>query len=195
MTKTRAADPRQRRIGISLLVTSFSLFAVGAVAASGCNSSSSSSVGVSPAGPLDSTGTDDGGCPPDSFCLDTDSGVIGPPLGPNQSPITPTFGTIVTASVPPPPISGGTLLVTSDGTHAVASDPDRDSIYVVDLPAQTVAVTIPLSAGGAPLGVSGAARRGLGFVDGPRVGGLRHGRADRLPGWGRRGNRRVDGRA
>jgi hypothetical protein len=71
-------------------------------------------------------------------------------LGPNQSPITPTFGTIVTASVPPPPISGGTLLVTSDGTHAVASDPDRDSIYVVDLHAQTVAFTIPLSAGDEP---------------------------------------------
>lgn len=37
------------------------------------------------------------------------------------------------ASRPPPPISGGTLLVTADGKTAVAADPDRDRIVMVDL--------------------------------------------------------------
>ncbi|MGK3997416.1 c-type cytochrome [Sorangium sp. So ce1024] len=35
--------------------------------------------------------------------------------------------------VPPPPISGGTLLVTADKTLAVAADPDRDRVSLVDL--------------------------------------------------------------
>lgn len=33
----------------------------------------------------------------------------------------------------PPPVTGGTLLVTEDGRFAVAADPDRASIHVVDL--------------------------------------------------------------
>ncbi|MGE0784529.1 MAG: hypothetical protein AB7S26_02495 [Sandaracinaceae bacterium] len=32
-----------------------------------------------------------------------------------------------------PPLSGGTLLVTRDGTRAVAADPDRDLLFVVDV--------------------------------------------------------------
>jgi hypothetical protein len=66
------------------------------------------------------------------------------------SAITPTFGQTVTASVPPPPISGGTLLATRDGTRAVAADPDRDSVYVIDLHTNTVASTIALTAGDEP---------------------------------------------
>ncbi len=46
------------------------------------------------------------------------------------------------------PISGGTLLVTKDG-HAVASDPDRDLVYVVDVGAKSV-VTVALSEGAEP---------------------------------------------
>jgi hypothetical protein len=50
----------------------------------------------------------------------------------------------------PPPISGGTLLVTFDGTAAVASDPDRDVIYVVNLASNSVAYTIALQPGDEP---------------------------------------------
>ena len=45
----------------------------------------------------------------------------------------PTFGPTTTAADAPPPISGGTLLVTRDGTRAIASDPDRDLVYIVDI--------------------------------------------------------------
>jgi DNA-binding beta-propeller fold protein YncE len=55
----------------------------------------------------------------------------------------------VTAAVPPPPISGGTLLALNDGSHAVAADPDRDAVYVVDLAAGT-AKTVALQAGDEP---------------------------------------------
>jgi mono/diheme cytochrome c family protein len=37
------------------------------------------------------------------------------------------------AATPPPPISGGTLLVTHDGAYAVAADPDRDRVSIVEL--------------------------------------------------------------
>ncbi|WP_437923740.1 hypothetical protein WMF37_32605 [Sorangium sp. So ce291] len=33
---------------------------------------------------------------------------------------------------PPPPISGGTLLIARDGHTAVAADPDRDGVWVFD---------------------------------------------------------------
>ena len=46
------------------------------------------------------------------------------------------------------PIAGGTLLVTKDG-YAVASDPDRDLVHVVNLAKQTV-VSVPLQAGDEP---------------------------------------------
>ena len=53
------------------------------------------------------------------------------------------------ASSPPPPISGGTLLATRDGAHAVAADPERDSVYVVDLKTHAV-TTMALTAGDEP---------------------------------------------
>ncbi|NUO52698.1 MAG: c-type cytochrome [Polyangiaceae bacterium] len=40
----------------------------------------------------------------------------------------------VIADVRPPPLSGGTLLITNDGT-AVAADPDRDRVMLVQIPA------------------------------------------------------------
>ncbi len=52
-------------------------------------------------------------------------------------PMTPTnAGTAV------PPISGGTLLVTADGKTAVAADPDRDQVYLVDVASRSVRTTV-----------------------------------------------------
>jgi hypothetical protein len=42
-------------------------------------------------------------------------------------------------AVAPPAISGGTLRVLADGVTAVAADPDRDRLYVVDLAGQRLA--------------------------------------------------------
>jgi mono/diheme cytochrome c family protein len=57
---------------------------------------------------------------------------------------------VVRAETPPPPISGGTLLVTRDGTFAVASDPDLDRIFVVDAAALALLHTVPLDRGDEP---------------------------------------------
>ena len=46
------------------------------------------------------------------------------------------------ARTPPPPISGGTLAVSVDGRMAVAADPDRDAVYVVDLEGWRVQHTV-----------------------------------------------------
>ncbi len=55
---------------------------------------------------------------------------------------------------PPPtwgvPITGGTMTVTKDGTHAVVADPDRDRVYIVDLVKQQVSDTIELAAKSEP---------------------------------------------
>jgi hypothetical protein len=75
---------------------------------------------------------------------------VGVPLPTNPSGPRPNFPATVTASVPPPPISGGTLLMAHDGTTALVSDPDRDAIYVVDVTAMTVRSTIALKAGDEP---------------------------------------------
>jgi cytochrome c553 len=80
-----------------------------------------------------------GGAPPNAISV--------PPSG---GPLQPTFGKVVTASTPPPPVSGGTLLVLRDGNHAVAADPARDAVYVVDLGARSVLHTISLPAGDEP---------------------------------------------
>ena len=47
------------------------------------------------------------------------------------------------------PIVGGTLIVTADGATAVAADPDRDLIYLVDLAARSVR-TVPAEPGDEP---------------------------------------------
>jgi mono/diheme cytochrome c family protein len=54
--------------------------------------------------------------------------------------------TPVSAIDPPPPLSGGTLIVLPDGHTAVASDPDRDSIWVVDLGTAKLAKAVSLNA-------------------------------------------------
>jgi mono/diheme cytochrome c family protein len=53
------------------------------------------------------------------------------------------------ASKAPPPIAGGTLLVTRAGL-AVASDPERDTIVIADLGSATLLATIPLESGDEP---------------------------------------------
>lgn len=57
---------------------------------------------------------------------------------------TPEPEIAISAARPPPPISGGTLLVAADGKTAVAADPDRDRIALVDLASRTVLAHIPL---------------------------------------------------
>jgi hypothetical protein len=64
--------------------------------------------------------------------------------------LRPLFGQTVTASDPPVPISGGTLIVLRDGVTAVAADPDRDAVYVVNTKASTVTHTILLQQGDEP---------------------------------------------
>jgi cytochrome c553 len=58
------------------------------------------------------------------------------------------------AKDPPPswgvPLTGGTMLVTRDGRHAVISDPDRDRIATVDLTTREVVADIALTAGDEP---------------------------------------------
>jgi DNA-binding beta-propeller fold protein YncE/mono/diheme cytochrome c family protein len=66
------------------------------------------------------------------------------------SVIHPAFLPTENAKQAPPAISGGTLLVTRDGRFAIASDPERDAVYVVDMTSLTVASTITLAAGDEP---------------------------------------------
>lgn len=56
------------------------------------------------------------------------------PLMPKGPP--PSFGPTVTADKAPPALSGGTLLIAGDGVTAIASDPDRDVVFLVDLVAK-----------------------------------------------------------
>ena len=57
----------------------------------------------------------------------------------------PNFGSTVQLDVAPPPLSGGTLLLLADASTAVAADPDRDLVYVVNLDQHVVHATITLS--------------------------------------------------
>jgi hypothetical protein len=70
-----------------------------------------------------------------------------------------SLGGVVTQAHPPPPISGGTLTIAPDGVTAVASDPDRDLVYIVDLAAGAVSRTIALSQDDEPGRVAIAAGR------------------------------------
>ncbi|WP_438017900.1 c-type cytochrome [Sorangium sp. So ce315] len=58
--------------------------------------------------------------------------------------------TVHVSPVPPPPISGGTLLVTADKELAVAADPDRDRVSLVDLVTGEVEPELALRAGDEP---------------------------------------------
>ncbi len=56
----------------------------------------------------------------------------------------------VTRSPGAKPILGGTLLVTSDGTRAVMSDPDRNQVFVVDLATDTLLNSVAMQEGDEP---------------------------------------------
>jgi mono/diheme cytochrome c family protein len=72
-----------------------------------------------------------------------------PGFGSTSFGSTPLFeGKTQQASSKVAPIAGGTLLITKDG-HAVASDPDRDLVHVVDLATQKV-VSVEIQAGDEP---------------------------------------------
>ena len=64
--------------------------------------------------------------------------------------VHPQFGPTVRAGTPPPPVSGGTLIVLKDGHTAVAADPDRDLVYVVDVTTRQLKSTVSLRAGDEP---------------------------------------------
>ena len=79
------------------------------------------------------------------------------PSVPNLPPGLPTdpsaslaLGPTTTLPTPPPAISGGTLLVLPGDATAVAADPDRDQIYIVNLGADRVTTTIALQPGDEP---------------------------------------------
>jgi hypothetical protein len=60
----------------------------------------------------------------------------------------PTDGTALVGpakslSVPPAPLSGGTLLILKDGHTAIAADPDRDMIFVADTKSKRLLAAIP----------------------------------------------------
>lgn len=67
-------------------------------------------------------------------------------LAPLDSPPT----EVIRSATTPPPISGGTLLVVDEGQIAIATDPDRDLIHVVDLIQGTELHTIELRPGDEP---------------------------------------------
>jgi hypothetical protein len=56
----------------------------------------------------------------------------------------------VVARTAPPPLAGGTLLVTSAGHSALVSDPDHDQLFIVDLDRPQISATIALEAGDEP---------------------------------------------
>ncbi|MGA7120533.1 MAG: c-type cytochrome [Polyangiaceae bacterium] len=70
-----------------------------------------------------------------------------PPVPDNPVPaLAPDLGATTVQSVSPPAISGGTLLLSQDGTTAIAADPDRDLVSFVDLSSRTLRVQTSLTA-------------------------------------------------
>jgi len=70
--------------------------------------------------------------------------------GPDAEPASVEAAPVERAATPPPPITGGTLLATADGAFAIASDPDRDVVHVVDLAKLRETATIALEPGARP---------------------------------------------
>jgi hypothetical protein len=89
---------------------------------------------------------------PSPLCsgINAHDGMTGiPETGFAKSPFPPRFGSNVAQPVAPPAISGGTLRILHHGYMAVAADPDRDRVYIVDLNARTV-TTLVLTPGDEP---------------------------------------------
>jgi mono/diheme cytochrome c family protein len=72
----------------------------------------------------------------------------GLPPGVGFQPQIPT--TIAHASTPSPPLSGGTLLALADGETAVASDPERDQVDVIELVGNSLRSVVALQPGDEP---------------------------------------------
>ncbi len=94
-------------------------------------------------GPQDTGELDDAG-----WSLPTDTGTDPtlPPLDPSGTDPGKIldFSPVVSKPIKPPPISGGTLLVTHDGHTVLASDPDRDRVVAVDVTTRKVLFTVAL---------------------------------------------------
>jgi mono/diheme cytochrome c family protein/DNA-binding beta-propeller fold protein YncE len=71
-------------------------------------------------------------------------------LGEDDTPDVGDPGSVAVAAEPPPAISGGTLAVSKSGVRAVAADPDRDRVWIVDLAAQKLTAEIALQKGDEP---------------------------------------------
>lgn len=115
------------------------LLSVGLVAATGCSLSPYASGGASDLPDGGFLESDGGGGEIDGAFFDA------APIAPR-----PMFPPTTTASVRPPPISGGTLFVTGDGANAIVADPDRDAVYGVSLSQEKVTFTVALQAGDEP---------------------------------------------
>jgi hypothetical protein len=72
------------------------------------------------------------------------------PPGVDGSTLGAAVGATRTPDATPPPITGGTLLVTRDGRVAVAADPDRDRVWLVDLPGRALLAGVALERGDEP---------------------------------------------
>lgn len=69
-----------------------------------------------------------------------------PPVPANPPlPGAPDFGTTTIQDVAPPPLSGGTMLLSRDGKTVIASDPDRDLVSLLDIASATIRVQVALS--------------------------------------------------
>jgi mono/diheme cytochrome c family protein len=73
-----------------------------------------------------------------------------PPAVPPSAKPPPTETPPARPGTIPPPISGGTLIIAHDGKTAIAADPDRDKVYVVDLQTRHLLRTIDLKPGDEP---------------------------------------------
>jgi mono/diheme cytochrome c family protein/DNA-binding beta-propeller fold protein YncE len=86
-------------------------------------------------------------------CIDPPKQAQQPPYGIDTTPYggyQRGYGTVVKSSTTLAPISGGTLAVTRDGAAAIAADPDRDSVFVVDLATSKLAATLAVPPGSQP---------------------------------------------
>ena len=99
--------------------------------------------GTQPTSPLCNAAATNGGSP-------SPTARVSGPAGFSFSPFPPNYGATLAAAVAPPAISGGTLRILAGGQTAVAADPDRDSVYIVDLTTKSVRATISLNPGDEP---------------------------------------------
>jgi mono/diheme cytochrome c family protein len=96
-----------------------------------------------------------GSIPPIDAGVSKDGGFVSVPV---------RLSSLIVADRPPPAISGGSLTVTKAGDLALAADPDRDSIYLVQLPegkVQTIQLAQDSEPGRVLLDGAGGAHVGL----------------------------------